>query len=410
MGIIKIVNNTDGTNYWCNIEKCNEISLIEERDWVEIILVDHSTNCKYTEKALNVQIKGGKIMLLAYDSNNINDEYNVDDLIGEKINIPTMIIGKDFGDLIKEFYKENPNDSILISIKFSGVKKDNKVKFDLFYRSDDLKSLNFFSEFKSYKKRLDKQLIFTPRLKYSNFVNELSSNELKSDSKYPCIKDFHFCTTANNYIGIDNPREILLENLRQSCIFETFGLDSFWEYMIKFNDNCADIQNINFNENCSNYVIQSLKFDEKSLNQCLNNLIYGKGKIEDDFNYFMKKKIYTVPEIILNGVKYKGSFSARQIYNTICNSFINDEEGKCKIDINQIKERKNIGFRIILTISLIIFFLLICTLLCYRRMVSKYLEKTINEKIQEQAIKAIGQYKAFKEGKIEGEKLEIVNE
>jgi hypothetical protein len=43
-------------------------------------------------------------------------------------------------------------------------------------------------------------------------------------------------------------------------------------------------------------------------------------------------------------------------------------------------------------------------------MVSKYLEKTINEKIQEQAIKAIGQYKAFKEGKIEGEKLEIVNE
>jgi hypothetical protein len=124
----------------------------------------------------------------------------------------------------------------------------------------------------------------------------------------------------------------------------------------------------------------------------------------------MKKKIYTVPEIILNGVKYKGSFSARQIYNTICNSFINDEEGKCKIDINQIKERKNIGFRIILTISLIIFFLLICTLLCYRRMVSKYLEKTINEKIQEQAIKAIGQYKAFQEGKIEGEKLEIVNE
>ena len=154
MGIIKIVNNTDGTNYWCNIEKCNDISLIEERDWVEIILVDHSTNCKYTEKALNVQIKGGKIMLLAYDSNNINDEYNVDDLIGEKINIPTMIIGKDFGDLIKEFYKENPNDSILISIKFSGVKKDNKVKFDLFYRSDDLKSLNFFSEFKSYKKKI----------------------------------------------------------------------------------------------------------------------------------------------------------------------------------------------------------------------------------------------------------------
>ena len=49
--------------------------------------------------------------------------------------------------------------------------------------------------------------------------------------------------------------------------------------------------------------------------------------------------------------------------------------------------------------TLIIVVLLIFTLLCYRRMVQKNLEITINEKIQEQAMKAISQYKAFQEGK-----------
>ena len=409
MGIIKLVNNTDGTNYWCNIEKCNDISLIEERDWVEIILVDHSTNCKYTEKALNVQIKGGKIMLLAYDSNNINDEYNVDDLIGEKINIPTMIIGKDFGDLIKEFYKENPNDSILISIKFSGVKKDNKVKFDLFYRSDDLKSLNFFSEFKSYKKRLDKQLIFTPRLKYSNFVNELSSNELKSDSKYPCIKDFHFCTTANNYIGIDNPREILLENLRQSCIFEVYDLNKFWSYMINFSNKCSNYEKLNFNEECSKKIINELNLNYKEIVKCMENLINSEGKIEDDYNEYNKRKIISIPQLTINNIYYREMWSAKQIFNRICNGFLNNKKICSSLSPEDVKYHFNFGINMIILITFGIALLLFCTILCFRRMVNRAFEDSLDDKIKEQALVSIRQYENFRI-RNSSHKLELINE
>lgn len=34
-------------------------------------------------------------MLLAFDSNVLSNEYNIDDQIGEKIDIPTVIIPKD---------------------------------------------------------------------------------------------------------------------------------------------------------------------------------------------------------------------------------------------------------------------------------------------------------------------------
>ena len=52
-------------------------------------------------------------MLLASDSNIIEEEYNIDDFI-EKPAIPSIIITKDFGDIIREYYKyannENNND------------------------------------------------------------------------------------------------------------------------------------------------------------------------------------------------------------------------------------------------------------------------------------------------------------
>jgi hypothetical protein len=396
MGIIKIVNNTDGTNYWCNIEKCNDISLIEERDWVEIILVDHSTNCKYTQKALNVQTRGGRLMLLAYDSNEIDDDYNVDDIIGERVEIPTVIINKDFAQAIKEHIRNN-DESVVLAIKFSGVKKKGEVNVDLYYRSDDIRTLNFFKEFESFKDLIKDKFYFIPRLKYNKFVNEHTSNELSANSNAPCVKDYHYCTTSNYNINVNNPRVILMENLRQSCIYETFGLDSYWTYMVRFTEQCADIEKLNFNEKCAIDVIKYLKFNEEELEECLKNLVEGEGKIEDDFEQFKKRKIFSVPEIIINGMRYKGSFSAKQIFNTICHSYL--EDGECSTIMNIWRNKGNFGKRLILTMTLIIIVLLICTLLCYRRMVQKNLEITINEKIQEQAMKAISQYKAFQEGK-----------
>ena len=399
MGLVYLFPNLDGTNYWCNLENCHVISFANYDSYDEyqpIVLVDHSTNCKYTQKALNVQTRGGRLMLLAYDSNEIDDDYNVDDIIGERVEIPTVIINKDFAQAIKEHIRNN-DESVVLAIKFSGVKKKGEVNVDLYYRSDDIRTLNFFKEFQYYKELLKDKLFFVPRLKYNNFVNEYTSNELSTNSNAPCVKDYHYCTTSNYNINVNNPRVILMENLRQSCIYETFGLDSYWTYMVRFTEQCADIEKLNFNEKCAIDVIKYLKFNEEELEECLKNLVEGEGKIEDDFEQFKKRKIFSVPEIIINGMRYKGSFSAKQIFNTICHSYL--EDGECSTIMNIWRNKGNFGKRLILTMTLIIIVLLICTLLCYRRMVQKNLEITINEKIQEQAMKAISQYKAFQEGK-----------
>ena len=89
MGYVIIVRQADGSNYWCDDTLTQEIE--EEKDlsnqYLPIVLVDHSLGCKYAEKAYNVQQRGGSVMLLVSDSNYLNDEYNIDDPIGYKINI-----------------------------------------------------------------------------------------------------------------------------------------------------------------------------------------------------------------------------------------------------------------------------------------------------------------------------------
>jgi len=98
-----------------------------------------------------------------------------------------------------------------------------------------------------------------------------------------------------------------MENIRQSCIYNlnTQDLDPYWKYMMTFSDTCADINNPLFDEKCSKNVMAATGIDENKVKECMEKLIKNQGKIEDDTKVFREKKVYKVPEILLNGIKYK---------------------------------------------------------------------------------------------------------
>lgn len=56
-----------------------------------------------------------------------------------------------------------------------------------------------------------------------------------------------------------------------------------------------------------------------------------------------------------------------------------------------------LGFGSILLIIVVITAIMIVLLLCYRRIVNKSLEASLNEKIQSQTIFSLGQYQVFKD-------------
>jgi hypothetical protein len=108
-----------------------------------------------TKQAYNVKARGGKIMLLVSDDRSFKDHYNVDDQIGDRVNIATVIIKKDEGEEIRNFLYQNTHEHVVMSIKFTS-KFAEFLTLDLFLRSDELKSLNFFIEFKQYYDKISK--------------------------------------------------------------------------------------------------------------------------------------------------------------------------------------------------------------------------------------------------------------
>jgi hypothetical protein len=124
------------------------------------------------------------------------------------------------------------------------------------------------------------------------------------------------------------------------------------------------------------------------------------GVVSSDFSAFHNNKVFKIPEILINDVKYKGGFYSKFILDAICTGFVNspEEMAVCHQTRYQFVEvGPTLNLFTIIVIVVIITFCMIIALYCYRRIVNRSLEQSLNEKIQQQAIFSMGQYQVFKE-------------
>ncbi len=77
---------------------------------------------------------------------------------------------------------------------------------------------------------------------------------------------------------VSNPRIVLLENIRQSCIYllHTQNIKPYWQYMIQFSDTCADINNPIFTEECSKNIMDFVGIDHQAVETCIAAQINSK--------------------------------------------------------------------------------------------------------------------------------------
>ena len=297
-------------------------------------------------------------------------------------------------------------------MKFSGVKEGGFVELELFLRSDDSKARDFFTEFSYYKTKLGDKLKFVPMCKYSKFVNEQFDNTISENSFIPCVKESRMCAIFNHALQIDGPRKILLENIRETCIFQEFGQEIYWNYMSMFNYLCFDIKNPLFNEECVLNAFKKVQSNDDLtiLNKCMNQLIQFGSKIDNDFNTYAKRKIYSIPDLYINGVPFRGSWYSKYIFRSICNGFLDDEKICEGINPRDLIHNQKVGNSILIFIIVMIILVTCCSLLCYKRYINRNLEDALNERIQEQAMKSISQYQMFRDSKNKSNSLELVND
>jgi hypothetical protein len=97
-------------------------------DRFPIVMVDRGT-CTFVSKVRNVQKLGGALALIVDNSDeDINTVVMNDDGTGSDIYIPAIMISKKDGQIIKDFFMNNKDDSqllssILVSVEFQIVRK-----------------------------------------------------------------------------------------------------------------------------------------------------------------------------------------------------------------------------------------------------------------------------------------------
>ena len=167
------------------------------------------------------------------------------------------------------------------------------------------------------------------------------------------------------------------------------------------------------NEECSLNVFKKVSSGENDMlifTKCLSQVIEYESKIDNDYNTFAKRKIYSIPDLFINGVPYRGSWFSKYVFRSICNGFLDDEKICEGINPRDIISARASGNTILFFIIFITILVTCCSLLCYKKYINKNLEDAINERIQEQALKSISQYQMFKDTKNQSTSLELVNE
>jgi len=150
-------------------------------------------------------------MILISDDESFKYFDNVDDKLGERVDIPTVILKKSTGELLKDYIKKNTNVKLTMSAKFTGKKEGEKLLFEYFLRSDDVKGIHFFKEFEQYFNLLENHITFKPIYKYYKFYAK-TSDSLSPENDEPCIKNSEYCSGKNASKNKENLLKIFFFN------------------------------------------------------------------------------------------------------------------------------------------------------------------------------------------------------
>ena len=277
-----------------------------------------------------------------------------DDGRGGEISIPAVLISLSDGEKLIEYYSSHLHDKshrIRLEIHFLLEKTDNTVKFDIWFTPDQEKVYKFLKDFERYQNLLDTTAILDVHyITYPFFSYNPNNNQPIED----CLGCGLYCVRPGK--TMTDGALIALESIKQKCIYKySYDINKnsksrqlFWNYMIRFYDNCINGQN-NYNKICSDNIIKSIGINKDEIDQCVYNSFIGTSfeKHRVDYHKMLKNKILDeeyeirkthfitrVPSLTINGKFYDGSWKAEYVFDALCAS-LNKKPSICFIEGTQ---------------------------------------------------------------------------
>lgn len=282
------------------------------------------TNC-VAEDILNDLISHGAdfIFLDVREASNVSLS-----VTSNKYDVPVFIVDDRIGSDIFNLGKEE-NTKRYISILFlaNGLnEKDNSAKLTFFYEPAYAYSERFLSIIGQVYSTLRDKAVFEP------MVVTFSSNSDELKSKH-CVTRGNYCSIEPEIGNASTGREIILEGIRQKCIYK-ISMNDYFAYMSLFFITCLP----DVSESCSRGLCYSLGIHFDEVKKCLNESF---SKSESDFyeneNSLLREEreafrnfgVKNYPEIYINGKQYSGTLSYFDLLLSLC-SALHEESKDCR--------------------------------------------------------------------------------
>jgi hypothetical protein len=98
-----------------------------------IVLVDRG-ECTFVTKVRNIEKLGVKLAIIVDDREEVSESLIMaDDGSGHSINIPSFIVRKKDGNIIKSFVINDSSTSVYLKAELEMAHPDNRVEYDLWY-------------------------------------------------------------------------------------------------------------------------------------------------------------------------------------------------------------------------------------------------------------------------------------
>lgn len=253
-----------------------------------VLMIDRG-NCTFVKKAQFAQRFGAFMLVIAntVENQENKDVYMMDNGEGNTVYIETVMITKVDGNFIKDELNKTGNKQLNIEVNFDSNKRD-EVYFETVFSSINVEYYDLIKSLREYLVALEaEKFTFYPVY----YLETHPSYSLESSQTYKdCFFNGKYCsfpTKEFSKLGIKNGQEVLIENLRQICIFKRResekNITMFLDYMQEFNESCMNFNSPNFKSACSKQVLEKIGLKEEAINKielCISES-FKKGVIED---------------------------------------------------------------------------------------------------------------------------------
>ncbi|KAJ8545023.1 hypothetical protein K7X08_017606 [Anisodus acutangulus] len=307
-----------------------------------ILLLDRG-DCYFALKVWNGQQAGAAAVLVAdsIDESLITmdspEESSDADGYIEKIGIPSALIGKSFGDTLKEALKMGEEVLIKMDWTESMPHPDQRVEYELWTNSNDEcgvrcdEQMSFIKNFKGHAQILEKggYTMFTP-----HYITWYCPEAfiLSSQCKSQCINHGRYCAPdpEQNFGEGYQGKDVVFENLRQLCVHRVANESSrswaWWDYVTDFHIRCSMKQK-RYSKECAEEVMKSLDLPVDKIKKCMgdpeasveNEVL----KTEQDLQVGRGPRgdVTILPTMVINDVQYRGKLGRTAVLKAICAGF-----------------------------------------------------------------------------------------